>query len=229
MTQGIDKKSCTRRGVVLHRRNPFMPEIKPKTRRITNKRGDMMLVSPETGEIKATVAGFWEAEEVDSTKFLKLFVNGVKALAELSNAGTRIFELLYIEMQNNVGRDQVYLSYTALDERQSSISRSTFSRGISELIDKKFIAAMPAVGWYWVNPDYMWNGDRLAFVKEYRRTPPNKKQHQRGLFDDSGASNLEPETQAQLTEVVDQLNAAAATRGATGRWTADSGGDEPTA
>lgn len=28
---------------------------------------------------------------------------------------------------------------------------------------------MPATCWYWVNPDFMWNGDRLAFVQEYYR------------------------------------------------------------
>lgn len=157
----------TRRGVVLHTENPFMANTKvaTKTKRVTNKRGDMMLLSNE-GEVVSNVAGFWTTEEVDNTKFLKLFVNGVRALAELSNPGTRVFELLYVEMQNNVGKDQVYLSFTAIDQT-STMSRATFKRGMAELIDKKFIAAMPAVGWYWVNPDYMWNGDRLAFVKEY--------------------------------------------------------------
>jgi hypothetical protein len=70
-------------------------------------------------------------------------------------------------MQACVGRDQVYLSFTGI--AMETISRRTFSRGMAELIDKKFIAAMPAVGWYWVNPDFIWNGDRLAFVKEYRK------------------------------------------------------------
>lgn len=163
----------TRRGVALHDVNPFMQAttIQTKTRRVTNKRGDMMLVSANTGEIQAPIAGFWEAQEVDSTKFIKLFVNGVKALAELTNAGTRVFELLYIEMQNNIGKDQIYLSYSGLDKNLKAISRSTFSRGLAELIEKRFIAAMPAVGWYWVNPDFIWNGDRLAFVKEFRRAP----------------------------------------------------------
>lgn len=163
----------TRRGVALYDTNPFMQTtaIKSKTRRVTNKRGDMMLVNANTGEIQAPIAGFWEAEEVDSTKFIKLFVNGVKALAELTNAGTRVFELLYIEMQNNIGKDQIYLSYSGLDKNLKAISRSTFSRGLAELIEKRFIAAMPAVGWYWVNPDFIWNGDRLAFVKEFRRAP----------------------------------------------------------
>lgn len=161
----------TRRGVALHADNPFMAQVgmQLKTRKVMNRRGDMMLVSSETGEIQSQIAGFWEAEEVDSTKFVKIFVNGVRALAELTNAGTRVFELLYLEMQNNIGKDTVYLSYTGIDQRQKTISRSTFSRGLAEIIEKKFIAAQPAIGWYWVNPDFIWNGDRLTFVKEYRK------------------------------------------------------------
>lgn len=166
MTQAL----ATRRGVELHNSNPFMTGlgVRSRTKRIVNKRGDMALVNFETGEVKAQIAGFWEAEEVDSTKFVKLFVNGVKALAELTNAGTRVFELLYNEMQDSIGKDSVYLSYSAINPRQE-ISRSTFARGLSELIEKKFIAAQPAVCWYWVNPDFIWNGDRLMFVREYRK------------------------------------------------------------
>ena len=51
----------TRRGVVLHKLNPFMEGgavvTKSKTKRVTNKRGDMMIMG-ETGEIVAGVAGF---------------------------------------------------------------------------------------------------------------------------------------------------------------------------
>jgi AraC-like DNA-binding protein len=171
MTQQI----ATRRGVVLYEHNPFMSDVgvKTKTRKVMSRKGDMMLVSSETGEIKSQIAGFWEAEEVDPTKFVKLFVNGVKALAELTNAGTRVFELLYTEMQEHVGKDVVYLSYSA-SATALNISRSTFSRGLKELIEKRFLAAQPGPGLYWVNPDFIWNGDRLTFVKEYRRTT-NKK------------------------------------------------------
>ena len=148
MTHNIEKKPTkekpTRRGIELYEKNPFLSdaEVSTRTRRVTNKRGDMMLVSSETGEITAPIAGFWEAEEVDSTKFIKLFVRGVKALAELSSSGTKVFELLYLEMQNNIGKDEVYLSYTDIDDNLK-VSRSTFSRGISELIEKRFIAAKP--------------------------------------------------------------------------------------
>ncbi len=191
-TKNVEKETETRRGVVLHHDNPFMSGggVQTRTRRITNKRGDMMLVNRD-GVIQSEIAGFWESEEVDSTKFVKLFVNGVKALAELTSAGTKVFELLYIEMQTRIGKDQVYLSYTALDEdRQLTISRATYKRGLSELIEKRFLAAMPAVGWYWVNPDFIWNGDRLAFVKEYRRKVISKDEQMREELEQRGQQRL---------------------------------------
>jgi Firmicute plasmid replication protein (RepL) len=157
----------TRRGVDLHSSNPFIPDVRVRTKRVTNKRGDMMLVSAETGEIQAPVAGFWERHEVDSAKFVKLFVNGVKALKELTNAGTKVFEVLYLEVQNNIGTDKVYMSFSILDQTKTQMSESTYTRGMRELTNKGFIAANVAPGWYWINPDYMWNGDRLAFVTEY--------------------------------------------------------------
>lgn len=125
----------------------------------------------------APVAGFWHTEEVDKTQFIKLYVNGVKAFKELTNPGTRVFELLYLEMQKSIGKDQVLLSYQSIDQAINKISKTTFHRGLAELIDKQFIAKTMAVGVYYVNPDFVWNGDRLAFVKDYRlkRTKEVKK------------------------------------------------------
>ena len=41
------------------------------------------------------MAGFWHAEEVDNAKFIKLYVNGVKAFKDLKGPGTKVFELMY--------------------------------------------------------------------------------------------------------------------------------------
>jgi hypothetical protein len=171
----IEKPIATqsRRGVAVYEKNPFMMEMQTKTRRVTNKRGDMMLVSNE-GELVSNVAGFWEAEEVDSTKFVKLFVKGVKALKELTGAGTKVFEVLYLRVQENMGKDQVYMSFAAVDQALTPMSNPTYDRGMRELIEKGFIAATPMQGVYWLNPSFIWNGDRLAFVKEYRKTSVKK-------------------------------------------------------
>jgi hypothetical protein len=167
----------TRRGVALYDKNPFMVEMTTKTRRVTNKRGDMMLVSND-GEIKSQIAGFWEAEEVDSTKFVKLFVQGVKALKELTGAGTKVFEVLYLRVQENIGKDRVFMALSEVDQALTPMSEATYTRGMRELIEKGFIAATPTQGWYWLNPSFVWNGDRLAFVKEYRRASSKPKVEQ---------------------------------------------------
>jgi hypothetical protein len=164
---GDSQTMHTRRGVVLYEESPFLNNVKTRTKRVSNRRGDMMLVNASSGEIQSQVAGFWESKEIDSASFIKLFVSGVRALAELTSAGSRVFEVLYLNMQKSIGTDEAYLSYTGLP-KGITMGRSTFARGVSELIDRKFIAPQPKVGWYWINPDYVFNGDRLAFVKEYR-------------------------------------------------------------
>jgi len=165
----------TRRGLALFVDNPFIMDATLNTiegykrKSIQGKDGSrLMVTNVETGE-NIGPAGFWQIQEVDRTQFVKLYINGVKALKGLSNAGTKVFELFYLEVQKSVNRDRVYLSFSNLPEPFSStISQATFTRGMRELIDEKFVAPTAAVGWYWVNLDYMWNGDRLAVVKEYR-------------------------------------------------------------
>lgn len=158
----------------MYEENPFMAEMQTKTRRVTNRRGDMMLVSNE-GEIVTNVAGFWEAEEVDATKFVKLFVKGVKALKELTGAGTKVFEVLYLRVQENIGKDQVLMAFAAVDQALTPMSEATYNRGMRELVAKGFVAATPVQGVFWLNPSFVWNGDRLAFVKEYRKAGSVKK------------------------------------------------------
>lgn len=170
-----ESKLKTRRGVPLYDKNPFMLEVTTKTRRVMNKRGDMMLVNNETGEIQSNIAGFWEAEEVDSTKFVKLFVQGVKALKELTGAGTKVFEVLYFKVQENTGKDQIFMAVGAVDQALTPMSEATYTRGMRELTEKGFIAATTVQGWYWLNPSFVWNGDRLAFVKEYRKASSKPK------------------------------------------------------
>ena len=142
MTQQTEP--TTRRGVVLYPANPFMEAglVKAKTKRITNKRGEMMVMG-DSGEIVAPVAGFWHAEEVDSAKFIKLYVNGVKAFKDLKGPGTKVFELLYLEMQRNIATDRVFMSFSAVDQNISPISMATYKRGMAELIAKGFLAPTP--------------------------------------------------------------------------------------
>lgn len=166
------KKGTGKRGVQRYAKNPFVANAlattKTGVRKISNSDGNrMMVVSESTGEIMAP-AGFWHAQEVDKTAFVKLFINGVKALTGLTGAGTKVFEILYMRVQESIGKDQLWLTFPSLDQALTPMSEATFYRGMRELINKGFIAESTAPGLYFLNPDYLWNGDRLAFVQEYR-------------------------------------------------------------
>lgn len=161
----------SRRGLARHKTNPFLEAAHQHTKsgmkRISNASGDRMMVVSGDGEVMAT-AGFWQAQEVDKTQFVKLYVNGVKAFQDLTAAGAKVFALLYMQVMNGIGKDVVYLSFSEVDQEVTPLSKPTFMRGMKELLEKHFIAETMTTGKYFINPDYMFNGDRLAFVKEYR-------------------------------------------------------------
>lgn len=109
-------------------------------------------------------AAFYEFEEVDDTRFVKMYLAGVKQAAELSKAGLALFEVVYRLIQAKPGDDRVHLSYYT-----SGLSKSQYYRGQKELLDKGFLFKSQFDGMFFVNITYMFNGDRIAFVKGYRR------------------------------------------------------------
>jgi hypothetical protein len=165
VSKGEDREE--RRGITIHRESPFMPAVAVKSRKVVNKRGDMVLVKAETGEIESQVAGFWELEEVDSTQFVKLFAAGMKRLKDLKSPGVKVLEVLYFIIKENPGKDRVFMSFFQVNQLITPMSVATYRRGTKELIDCEFIAATIDENMYWINPSYFFNGDRLAFVKMY--------------------------------------------------------------
>lgn len=179
----------TRRGLEVHETNPFvsgaLANTKNGVKKITDKSGNrMMVVDNGTGEVMQTPAGFWYGQEVDKTQFVKLYVNGVKAFRDLTGAGTKVFEVLYLEVQKQIGKDRVFLASKSIDQTITPMSKATYQRGLKELVDKGFVAPCTVQGWFFINPDYMWNGDRLAFVKEYRLAGSSAKPKKPAPIDD---------------------------------------------
>ena len=48
------------------------------------------------------------------------------------------------------------------------MSEKTFNRGLKSLIEKKFLAPRDSAT-FWINPALFFKGDRVAFIREYRR------------------------------------------------------------
>ena len=164
-----------RQGVTKYKENPWLKDTALQTvvgTRVITGKGDedrKLIIAAETGEIQG-FTGFYTRIKTDKTHFLKVYANGVRALTGLSTAGMKAFIVLYdiITSNKGFGKDIVILNYDMLsEEQQSTISLRTFQRGITDLIEHDFLAETFQVGVYFVNPTFIFNGDRLALIKEY--------------------------------------------------------------
>ncbi|MBY0585800.1 hypothetical protein K2X85_01415 [bacterium] len=168
-----------KRGFPVYRTNPSVPStsgMPTRSRRFHVPGGKAsMIVNHTTGELKGIGGmGFWWEEEVDTTRFVKLFLDGIKQAAGLSKTGIQVFELVYHQMRANPGEDEIKLNqYVAKDH---GMSDRTYQRGVRELLEKEFLYRSPSDGVFFVNIRFMFNGDRLAFVKSYHLKGAAKQQ-----------------------------------------------------
>jgi len=174
-----DNQVTTKRGFPVYRTNPSVPSangITTRTKRFHVPGGKAaVIVDNSSGEIKGLGGmGFWWEEEVDSSRFVKLFLDGIKQAADLSKTGMQVFELVYHEMRANPGSDEIKLNqYLAKDH---GISDRTYQRGVRELLEKEFLFRSPSDGVFFVNIRFMFNGDRLAFVRSYHLKGSGRQQ-----------------------------------------------------
>jgi hypothetical protein len=133
-----ENQISTKRGLPVYRTNPSVPQafnLPTRTKRINVPGGKgSVIVDNTTGELKGIGGlGFWFEEEVDTTRFVKLFLDGIKQAAGLSKTGIQVFELVYNEMRANPGRDEIKLNqYVAKDH---GISRAVDFRPREECLD----------------------------------------------------------------------------------------------
>jgi hypothetical protein len=156
-----------RYGVPVYQTNPSIPsesEIKRSKRAQigTDMRG--LVVDSGSGEILGHGGAIaYEWEEVDKERFVKLYLAGLKQAAGLSKAGLAVFETVYKQVRERPGQDTV-----PLDSYSSNLHPVTYRRGLRELLEKEFLFRSPNPGLFFVNIRFMFNGDRLAFVKGYK-------------------------------------------------------------
>lgn len=173
-----ENQVSTKRGFPVYRTNPSVPAtgLASRNRRIHVPGGSgAVIVDNSTGELKGIGGmGFWWDEEVDTTRFVKLFLDGIKQAAGLSKTGMQVFELVYNEMRANPGSDEIKLN--AYLARDHGLSDRTYQRGVRELLEKEFLFRSPSDGVFFVNIRFMFNGDRLAFVRSYHLKGAGRQQ-----------------------------------------------------
>jgi hypothetical protein len=154
--------------------NPLLEpqEIRVQRRYVrTSSRQELM--DARTGELTAVTA-IHTIEERDDAEFVKVFAEGVKAAFSLSRTGYRVFQAVLAIYQNTSMKggfaESVDLFWfgEGLNGQAVGLSEPTLNRGLRELLANRFLYPRSPSS-YWVNPSLFFKGDRVAFVKEYRR------------------------------------------------------------
>ncbi len=173
-----------RKDLPKYRYNPWLKELsetanlKKKVVSHEDPNKMMILVDNKTGVEERKTAGFYYNKEIDGNSFVKLYAAGVGEILGLSRAGARVFVYLFDEVSSAHNKDntQIMLKYEFMAENQrywskqgKPIGRSTFFSGIRDLLTHNIIAQAEITGVYFINPMFIFNGDRLVVVNEYKR------------------------------------------------------------
>lgn len=177
MSWGLSEMSVKVREVVRYESNPFIegmvvPIKGQKVQLSKLGKDDNILVNQSTGEIQGTHITTYR--KVDAEQFVKLFTANIALTFDLKAAGIKAFNVLVWMLQNNsVSKDLIPLDKFALeaflkahDYRKPPIklSQPTFWRGLAELESAQIVAKHVRQGWYFINPNFVFNGDRIAFT-----------------------------------------------------------------
>lgn len=169
--------------VVRYKTNPFLSDLVVNLREKQVRLGTLgkdshVLINQATGEAQGTHLVTYR--QVDNEQFLKLFTRNIALTFDLTSPGIKAFNVLCWAVQvGALAKDEVALDSFALDEFLSAhkdrnppikdFSLATFKRGLAELENAKLIAKTLRKGRYFVNPSFVFNGDRVAFTTVIER------------------------------------------------------------
>lgn len=168
----MEQPHLSRRGLPAYNKNPSvgtaLQSMNTRVKRISNPSGNEMILSNgRTGEIVTGVdLGFHQRVKVDKTQFVKLYIQGVSAFVGLSKAGARVLEAVISEVNKSVGKDMIFISPRIANDIYE-IKKSSFMSGVKDLLTKEVLYEHIEENWYFINVNYIFNGDRLAFLKTY--------------------------------------------------------------
>lgn len=190
-----------------YKTNPFLDDmivpVKGRQVRLSRLgRDENILVNQSTGEVQGThVTTF---KRVDGEQFVKLFTANIGLTFGLSAAGIKAFGVLLWVVQNRaLSKDEVDLDSLTLeefldvhkntDEKPLKLSLATFKRGINEMEKAQIVAKTMRQGRYFINPNFVFNGDRIAFT-----TVIERKKRESELTEQE---QLEAQVQQHLEEI----------------------------
>jgi hypothetical protein len=159
--------------LVRYKENPFLEDLNIRVRsknvRVSKmgKKENIDLINQETGEHHGSF--ITTTKRVDEEQFLKLFTSNIAMTFDLKAAGIKAFNVLcFVMQQKAIEKDKIFIDKFVLEEFNEvytkKLSRSVLYKGIKELIENKILARSQREGEYFINPNFVFNGDRIVFT-----------------------------------------------------------------
>jgi|DEB19_MinimDraft_2_1074335.scaffolds.fasta_scaffold02221_1 hypothetical protein len=133
------------------------------------------IVDTATGEYTPATLQIVKQIKADKEKFVKLYTTHLRVFFELTANSNKLLQYILHKVQTEAqGKDTIYLGFEDADEFYTShnlkIGRSTFFKGMKELIEKGFLAKSNLPNIYFINPKLFFNGDRVEFITKFENT-----------------------------------------------------------
>jgi len=158
--------------------NPFLKDmvipVKGKSvavgnlEKVLGENNEVSVMDSSSGEVLGTSVSVFR--KVDSQQFVKLFSHRIGSMLNLTAAGNKVICLLVWGVQNGIEKDVLTIDVLALESflkyhPDTPFTQSTMMRGLRELCTAKVLAKHQRRGDYWINPDFIFNGNRITFVE----------------------------------------------------------------
>lgn len=152
------------------------------TRQVAGKNDDERAVlqayDENTGEMLGQTV-FMRTKMVDTETFAKVYQAGFSAFADLKPSVMKVFQ--YIVSQLKPDNDRFFLFVEDIIEA-TGYSKMTVYRALGHLCSREIIARGRGETDYFINPMYVFNGNRVTFITNWINTNvPDYKTNQKTL------------------------------------------------
>ncbi len=155
-----------------HQVNPFLKDVVATLgdKRVSvAMKANLAEIDNETGEITRIPGQITKIISADREGFVKLYTAQIDSFFDLTRPGRAVLKYLIWLHQQEANHHLFLLHNDQAIEAGFQIGKTTWYDGLTDLIDKKIVAASKIVNMFFLNPAVFFNGDRTRLVIEVRK------------------------------------------------------------
>lgn len=170
--------------------NPFRVTLNDTLIMDYKKSGNAALIKrynitdEETGELISDVRSniaFQRRQYVDKQEFIKIYNEGLERIFNLKSSSIKVFGYFMNEMQNTINADFVYFDRNKCQKFCKWNGHRLVYDGLTELIKNLIVCKTDEEHKYWINPRFVFNGNRIIIFDEFIKKDEDYFQDKKSL------------------------------------------------